>query len=527
MSNRRNGGIIGPQTRTTFSSAPGVWHLDDAQQSSGAKNWPGGPAAPYVVTYLAVAGGGGGGYNDGGGGGAGGLTTSSITATPGSTYTITVGAAGSGSAQTGNNSSSGSIGSNSVITNSATTITAVGGGAGGALTNSAIAGGSGGGAGSFLYSAGSGTSLQGSAGGSGGNVSIGYYVGGGGGGAGAVGNNASSTPGSGGIGIASTITGSSVYYAGGGGGSGDNRTTTGSITFNGTSDYIYSTSSSYSFGTGDFTIEFWHYPSGSVSNNGLFQLTNAIFSVATLGISVAYLGALGAGTIQVSYGSNSTVTVTPTFSTSAWNHFALVRSSNTLKLYVNGVGSTIAASDTTNYSYQGLAIAGYYATSQLTKGNFSNFRIVKGTAIYTSNFTPPTSPLPVVAGTSLLTSLGTGFFDASGNNNTISIAGSPYNTTSSPFTTVTANIAGASGGNGGGGTGGGNNGNATTGSANTGGGGGGGAFSSNIAAAGGSGVVILSIPTVNYTGLVTGSPTVTTSGANTVVQFNGNGTYVA
>jgi len=52
-----------------------------------------------------------------------------------------------------------------------------------------------------------------------------------------------------------------------------------------------------------------------------------------------------------------------------------------------------------------------------------------------------------------------------------------------------------------------------------GGGGGGGGGNSSNGGNGGSGVVILSIPTSNYTGLVTGSPTVTTSGSNTIVKF--------
>jgi hypothetical protein len=61
-------------------------------------------------------------------------------------------------------------------------------------------------------------------------------------------------------------------------------------------------------------------------------------------------------------------------------------------------------------------------------------------------------------------------------------------------------------------------------------GGGGGASSNNISAgggAGGSGVVIIRVPTSNYTGTTTGSPTVTASGANTIMIFNASGTYTA
>jgi len=82
------------------------------------------------------------------------------------------------------------------------------------------------------------------------------------------------------------------------------------------------------------------------------------------------------------------------------------------------------------------------------------------------------------------------------------------------------------GGSGGGGDGGFNSPSGTAGTAGTtnlgGGGGGGRNFG---AGAGGKGVVILSVPTASYSGTSTGSPTVTTSGANTILKFTGSGTY--
>ena len=69
--------------------------------------------------------------------------------------------------------------------------------------------------------------------------------------------------------------------------------------------------------------------------------------------------------------------------------------------------------------------------------------------------------------------------------------------------------------------------NGVSGTANTGSGGGAGNVPSNACGAGGKGVVILSVPTASYSGTSTGSPTVTTSGSNTILQFNGSGSYTA
>jgi len=88
---------------------------------------------------------------------------------------------------------------------------------------------------------------------------------------------------------------------------------------------------------------------------------------------------------------------------------------------------------------------------------------------------------------------------------------------------------GGSGGGGNAGTSGGGNG--TAGTVNTGSGGGGASVAETyniyVGGAGGKGVVILSVPTAKYSSTTTGSPTVTTSGANTIMQFNGSGSYTA
>jgi hypothetical protein len=129
---------------------------------------------------------------------------------------------------------------------------------------------------------------------------------------------------------------------------------------------------------------------------------------------------------------------------------------------------------------------------------------------------------------------GGGGASAVGGNGTSSSGGTGGAGTASSITGSSITRAGGGGGitnngsnNGAGGAGGGGAGAepGVAGTVNTGSGGGGGnAFSGG---AGGKGVVILSLPTAIYSGTSTGSPTVTTSGSNTILQFNGSGSYTA
>ena len=135
---------------------------------------------------------------------------------------------------------------------------------------------------------------------------------------------------------------------------------------------------------------------------------------------------------------------------------------------------------------------------------------------------------------------GGGGASAVGTNGSNTLAGGGGAGTASSITGSSVTYAGGGGGGsasgtqGAGGAGGGGNGSNTTlagsaGTTNSGGGGGGGAdFGTYVNGyAGGSGVVILSVPTTFYSGTTTGSPTVTTSGTNTIIKFTVNGSYTA
>jgi hypothetical protein len=88
-----------------------------------------------------------------------------------------------------------------------------------------------------------------------------------------------------------------------------------------------------------------------------------------------------------------------------WNHLAFVRNGNSFTLFVNGVsGATFTSSATANDSTIGTSI-GVDNSGNPANGYITDCRLVIGTAVYTSAFTPPTAPLTAITNTRLLTNM--------------------------------------------------------------------------------------------------------------------------
>ena len=85
-----------------------------------------------------------------------------------------------------------------------------------------------------------------------------------------------------------------------------------------------------------------------------------------------------------------------------WNHLAVSRSGSTIRAFVNGV-QVFSGSNSTNYATGSPAIAAIpTASGNIMSGYIADLRVVKGTAVYTAAFTPPTAPLTTVTNTQLL-----------------------------------------------------------------------------------------------------------------------------
>ena len=144
-----------------------------------------------------------------------------------------------------------------------------------------------------------------------------------------------------------------------------------------------SSSTAYAFGTGDFTIEGFAYRDvAGTSDAGLFALSNGLRIVR-----------FGSSTIRFILGATTIGETVP--SVGQWFHWAAVRRSGTMYLYINGV-STFSSANSTNVTGSISSTIGRASTSSLTNfytGFLSSIRVTKGAALYTANFTPPSTPL--------------------------------------------------------------------------------------------------------------------------------------
>jgi len=145
----------------------------------------------------------------------------------------------------------------------------------------------------------------------------------------------------------------------------------------------------FNFGTGDFTVEYFLYRNSLGSNDAALtnysQVSSGYFICLHSNSTDAYL-----------FLNGSAVTSGGTAEAGKWIHYAYVRSGTTCTIYKNGVAIASATSSAQAGATNVMNIGAYSDGSSFINGFISNLHIVKGTALYTSNFTPPTAPISSV-----------------------------------------------------------------------------------------------------------------------------------
>ena len=201
--------------------------------------------------------------------------------------------------------------------------------------------------------------------------------------------------------------------------------TTGSAQFSGSNYLTVPNNVALNPGTGNFTIEFWVNLNSTTNNASFWRGNNNGVDIFMNGT-----GKLALGQAQVS----TLITDSVNMTTGSWVHVAAVKNGSTITLYKNGVsvGSSGSApnfvTDTINYiGNQG---------SFRINGYMTNLRVVIGSAVYTSAFTPPTTALTAITNTQLLlnTTYDANFLkDNSTNNFTVTNNGSVTSSALAPF----------------------------------------------------------------------------------------------
>ena len=216
------------------------------------------------------------------------------------------------------------------------------------------------------------------------------------------------------------------------------------VSFDGDGDYLQAANSAdWDLGTGNFTWECYANINDITRTQWFFSVFSTNSGQNAWGLRLESNGTLNA---YFSSDGGESVTVVGVaaassgLTESAWHHIACVKNgtgSNNIQIYVDGVskvtGSFGAIKDT-NLPFR-VGRQGNDTYAQYFLGQISNIRIIKGTALYTGNFTPSTSKLTAVTNTKLLTCQSNRFVDNSASAHTVTPSGNAAVTSFGPFLT--------------------------------------------------------------------------------------------
>jgi hypothetical protein len=165
--------------------------------------------------------------------------------------------------------------------------------------------------------------------------------------------------------------------------------------FDGNGDYLTTPDSDdFYFGTGDFTIDF-RTRIATRPSNGTAQYFCSQVQDANNWWGVSIYNNAGTYQIGTSATVGSSVKVTAyknvTFNANTWYHIAVVRSGTSFMIFQDGTQAGTTTTDADAYPQ----LTGTFDIARWSGGSYINgwideFRVSKGIARWTTNFTPPT-----------------------------------------------------------------------------------------------------------------------------------------
>lgn len=176
--------------------------------------------------------------------------------------------------------------------------------------------------------------------------------------------------------------------------------------------------SAFNFGTEDFTVEYWVNPTKQASSydvnpfvilGGEYPGSGVSWNM-NVGTRAVGTGRYGLAFVYGQWGSFAVGISTNNYlAANQWQHVAVTRQGTTWRIFVNGVSQTLSTynENTTwdpafNFNNVTVSTSRIGTIGNLNPFYLSNVRFVRGTALYTSDFSVPTTPLTNVTGTSLL-----------------------------------------------------------------------------------------------------------------------------
>lgn len=193
------------------------------------------------------------------------------------------------------------------------------------------------------------------------------------------------------------------------------------------------------YGTGSYTIEcFVNFAALPAASGSYYIFDQRGASTSNTAVALSLFNNAGTYRFEMRSGTTTGFTANFTPSVGLWYHIALCRDSGTIRLFVNGsqIGSVASSANliTSFITYLGAATG----TGSFLIGYISNFRILKGTGLYTAAFTPPSSPLLAITNTTALLTCCHRFRDLSSINSTIGVIGNPLVKIGGPFNPTTS-----------------------------------------------------------------------------------------